>query len=130
MEGKATWRRRINRYSPLATAIAGILLVFGGVIFVAEGAARIAAIAAGLVVLEVGVWYMANPVFTSERRYVRLRGELDHFIDLVRELNRTAVAAGAREELERVKSAMYESVDEMVELAGKEGVPPSGSPSP
>ncbi len=125
MEGKKTWRRRVNRYTPLASAIAGILVVFVGVLLVAAGAAQIATVAAGLVVLEAGVWYMANPIFTSERRYLRLRDELDNMIDLVRKLNRAALEPGAAEELKGLGSAMHESVDRMVEVAGVEGRPSS-----
>ncbi len=121
MEGKKTWRRRVNRYTPLTTAIAGILVVFVGVILVAGAAAQIATVAAGLVVLEAGVWYMANPIFTSERRYLHLRDELDNMIDLVRKLNRAALKPGAEEELKGLRSAMHESVDRMVEVAGVEG---------
>ena len=125
MEGKKTWRRRVNRYTPLASALAGIVVVFVGVLSVAAGAAQIATVAAGLVILEAGVWYMANPIFTSERRYLRLRDELDSMIDLVRELNRAALKAGAEEELKGVGSAMHLLVDRMVEVAGVEGRPSS-----
>ncbi len=125
MDGKKTWRRTVNRYTPLVTAIAGIMLVFASVLYVAAGAAQIATVAAGLVVLEAGVWYMANPIFTSERRYLRLRDELDNMIDLVRKLNRAALKPGAEEELKGLGSAMHESVDRMVEVAGVEGQPSS-----
>ena len=125
MEGKKTWRRTVNRYTPLVTALLGILLVFVGVISVEEGLARIATVAAGLVVLEAGVWYMANPIFTSERRYLHLRDELDNMIDLVRKLNRAALKPGGEEELKGLGSAMHESVDRMVEVAGVEGRPSS-----
>ncbi len=120
-----TWRRVVNRNTPLVTAIAGIMIVMAGVVLVPDGSAQIAAVAAGLVVLEAGVWYIANPIFTSERRYLRLRGELDDMIDLVRKLNRAALKPGAEEELEGVRSAMQESVDRMVEVAGVEGRPSS-----
>ncbi len=125
MEGKKTWRRTVNRYTPLVSTIAGILLVFAAIVLVTGQAAQIATAAAGLVVLEAGVWYMANPIFTSERRYLRLRDELDDMVDLVRKLNRAALKPGAEEELEGVRSAMQESVDRMVEVAGVEGRPSS-----
>ena len=125
MTRKRTWRRTVNRYTPLVSAIAGVVVVFVGVLMVATGTAQIFIVAAGLVVLEGGVWYMANPIFTSERRYLRLRDELDNMIDLVRELNRAAIKAGAEEELKGLGSAMHQSVDQMVEVAGVEGRPSS-----
>ncbi|MHC4921683.1 MAG: hypothetical protein ACYTKC_19115, partial [Planctomycetota bacterium] len=75
------------------------------------------AAAAGILLLEIGVWYAANPIFTNERRYVVLRSELDRFIDLVRELNKAAVTSGPGAEVDRLKTTMHESVDAMVRLA-------------
>ncbi len=77
-------------------------------------------ITAGLLVMQAGVWYMANPIFTSERRYTGLRDELNNLIHLVRQLNKAAVADGAKDELERLRSAMHESVDEIAKLTGKQ----------
>ncbi len=125
MTRKRTWRRTVNRYTPLVSAIAGVVVVFVGVLMVATGTAQIFIVAAGLVVLEGGVWYMANPIFTSERRYLRLRDELDNMVDLVRKLNRAALEPGAEKDLEGVRSAMHQSVDEMLEVAGLEGRPSS-----
>ena len=73
--------------------------------------------------MEVGVWYMANPIFTSERHYTGLRDELDKLIHLVRQLNKSAVAHRSEVELERLRSAMHESVDEMSRLAGSQAKP-------
>ena len=42
--------------------------------------------------IEVGVWKLANFVLPSERKYVALRAEVDQFITLVRQLNTTALA--------------------------------------
>ncbi len=125
MTRKRTWRRTVNRYTPLVSAIAGVVVVFVGVLMVATGTAQIFIVAAGLVVLEGGVWYMANPIFTSERRYLRLRDELDSMVDLVRKLNRAALEPDAEKELEGLRSAMHQSVDEMLEVAGVEGQPSS-----
>ncbi len=128
MTRKRTWRRTVNRYTPLTGLIAGILLIFAGIVRVA-GAAQFATVALGLVVLEVGVWYMANPIFTNERRYLRLRDQLDDMIDLVRKLNRAALKPGAEEELKGLGSAMHQSVDRMVEVAGVEGRPSARGPA-
>ena len=68
---------------------------------------------AGILLLEVGIWYAANPVFTNERRYASLRSELDRFIECVRELNKSA-ADGSEGRFRSIKAAMHESVEAMV----------------
>ena len=81
----------------------------------------------GILILEAGVWGLASRLLPNERRYLGLREEGNHFIELIRELNRAAVAreegdAGDENE-ERYQGAleqMHASVRRMGELAGKD----------
>ncbi len=115
----STWRRRINRRSLLISAVIGMVLVYSSVLILHGDYVRILAITAGLVVLEVGVWYAASPFLTNERRYLALRTELDGFVKLVRELNTAVISEAGADQVEQVRSKMHESVDHMTKLAGK-----------
>jgi len=75
-------------------------------------------IATGLLVMQAGVWYMANPVLTSERRNLGLRTEVDRFIGLVRRLDRAVLASGTSDDVDKLRAGMHESVDEMGRLVG------------
>ncbi len=67
-----------------------------------------------------GYLYGSYPFLTSERRYTALRAEVDNFIKLVRQLNRTAIGIGGGPELDEVTTAMRESLERIEKLAGKE----------
>lgn len=118
-QGRGNWRRTFNRWAPLATAAIGMGLV-GASLLVHNLAVWYGMIILGLLLIVGGFWYAANPFLTSERRFFALRSEVGEFIDLVRELNRTAID-GTRDEVEQVKSRMYRAVDRMVEVADREG---------
>jgi hypothetical protein len=112
------WRRVVNRSTPLVGSLAGVIIILSTVIDIAEGVNTVVAVAIGILVLEVSIWYAANPIFTNGRQYVQLRGELDRFIDHVRQLNRVATTAHTEDEINRVSTEMHKSVDTMIELAG------------
>lgn len=116
---RGNWRRTFNRWAPLATAAIGMGLV-GTSLLVHNLAVWYGMIILGLLLIVGGFWYAANPFLTSERRFYALRSEVGHFIDLVRELNRTAID-GTQDEVDRIKSRMYRAVDRMVEVADREG---------
>ena len=123
----ATWRRKVNQAAAPFSALLGIVVIFAGVIFVDAAIVKYTVIAVGILVMEAGIWYMANPIFTSERRYSGLRGELDGFIGLVRQLNAVALSRGQgnelsrgqRNEFDRLCTEMHQSVDVMIRFAGK-----------
>jgi hypothetical protein len=78
----------------------------------------------GLLLLQASVWRLANPLLPDDRKHLALRGEGDHFIDLLRQLNRVALVAEAAgrpiagdSEVEAVRQEMHASVDRMVKLA-------------
>ena len=124
-----TWRRKVNRYTPLVTSLVGMVLVASSLLFLDNLTMWFTTILLGLAALEGGVWYAAHPFLTSERRFHGLRNELDRFVTLVRKLNTAAIEPGAQGKLESVKADMMESVERMARLAGKEGLPEPGTPA-
>ena len=128
------WRRIVNRSIPLVGSLAGVIIILATVINVAESVNTVAMVAVGVLLLEVSIWYAANPIFTNGRQYLGLRDELDRFIDSVRQLNRASTTPHAEDEVKRINAEMHESVDAMVRLAGsspadKAGVEASDAPS-
>ncbi len=116
-QGRGSWKRSFNTYAPLAAVAVGLIIVLSSLL-VENMTAWYATVGAGVVVVLVGFWYAAHPIFTSTRVYTALRAEVNQFIGLVRNLNSAAVS-GSQEERERVKAAMLASVERMAELAGK-----------
>jgi len=116
----STWRRSFNRYVPLVSVIIGLILILSTLAGVDTRSGFDARVIIGLVLVMAGYLYKSKPFLTSERKHTALRGEVDSFIDLVRELNRTAVAIGGGPEFDEVTQAMRESLERMEELAGKE----------
>ncbi|MHC4814667.1 MAG: hypothetical protein ACYTKC_15835 [Planctomycetota bacterium] len=112
------WRRAVNRSSPLVGSLAGVIIILVTVVSIAESMSPVVAVVAGVLLLEVGIWYAANPIFTNGRQYLALRNELDHLIECVRQLNRAATAPHTEDEIEHINAEMHESVDAMVKLAG------------
>ena len=120
MGDKGNWRRIINKYVGLITAIGGMAIVLSSFLFLRNLFVWYATIMVGLLIVLAGFLYGAHPFLTSERRYFALREEVDRFIGLVRQLNAAATAEGAENEFEQVKSAMLKSVERMADTAGKE----------
>ena len=116
---KFSWRRLLNSKAPVASTLTGLLIVYGGFILFADDLLKLVAVTIGLVFLEIGLWYGANPILTSERRYGALRTEVDRFITLVRKLNSAVVYGMGEEEVTRVKDSMHASVEKMGQLAGQ-----------
>ncbi len=116
---RPSWRRRLNQAAPVMSTLTGLLIVYGGFILLSNDIHKLIAVTIGLVFLEIGLWYGANPILTSERRYQALRHEVDRFINLTRELNAAVVQGMSQEEVDLVKNAMHASVELMGQLAGK-----------
>jgi hypothetical protein len=119
-KASSTWRRSFNRYVPLGAVIIGLILILSTLAVVDTRSGLYARVITGIVLVMAGYLYGSNPFLTSERRHTALRGEVDIFIDLVRKLNRTAIAIGGGPEFDEVTKAMRESLARMEELAGKE----------
>lgn len=112
------WRHTVNRSTPFVGSLAGVIIILATVISVAESVNTVAIVAVGILLLEVSIWYAANPIFTNGRQYQVLRDELDRFVDLVRQLNRVVTTPHTEDEIEGVNAEMHVSVDAMVRMAG------------
>lgn len=121
MREQMTWRRRVNRKVAAVSALAAVVLIITAGMCLDRGPTLTLVLGLGVLVLEAGVWYAANPVLTCERRYSELRSQFDHFLELVRKLNRAVVAGAPTEQIEQTRVAMHASVDVMHEVAGREG---------
>ena len=123
-------RRTVNT----ALTILGLLIAFAGILLWDDKQAQILAVLAGFVLIEVGVWGLANPFLPSHRKFSRLRDEVDAFIATVRVLNAASLVAKeepTQEHQARVQellTELHQSVDRMGELAGEydPGVVPPG----
>jgi hypothetical protein len=109
-----------------ALPIVGMFIVIGAALLIPDSSlpTRVVLVVVGLLVVEASVWKLADPLLPSERQYHALRQEGDRFIRLIRELNRAALvaapgAAAPSPEMQAVKGRMLESVDRMMEVAGK-----------
>ncbi len=121
-------KRKIRRVLEIALPILGMGVIFGSVL---SGPAslqlQVLLVLSGILILEAGVWGLASRLLPNERRYLGLREEGNHFIELIRELNRAAIARREGDEGDnnegRFRDAleqMHASVRRMGELAGKE----------
>jgi hypothetical protein len=115
-----TWRRSFNRYVPLGAVTLGLILILSSLAVADTDTGFYARVVTGMVLVMAGYLYASKPFLTSERKYTELRGEVDSLVDLVRKLNRTAIAIGGGPEFDEVTQAMRESLERIEELAGKE----------
>ena len=121
-------KRKIRRVLEIALPVLGMGVIFGSVLWGSSSLQlQVLFVLFGILILEAGVWGLASRLLPNERRYLGLREEGNHFIELIRELNRAAVAreeGDARaEHEERYRGAleqMHASVRRMGELAGKD----------
>ncbi len=127
--------RRFRRLLNYALPILGMCVAFAGVLFVDGDVGTLLTVLAGILLVEAGVWNLANPFLPSARKYTSLRTEVDEFIQLVRGLNTAAIGVreiGGETERESFRESllrMHASVDRMGELAGvadqEEEAPPA-----
>ncbi len=122
MTRSTDWTRKIIPHVPFVMAIVGTIIVFGGValFYLESPAAKIGTISTGLLLFLGGFFIASNPFFKNQRRYAGLRGQLDDFIGLVRQLNKAAGSRRIPEQFHRTKSEMHASVERMAMLAGEE----------
>lgn len=122
-ETMRSWRRSFNRYVPHGAVIIGLILILSGLAVVDTPIALYSRVIAGVVLVVAGYLYAQYPFLTSERRYTALRGEVERFIDLVRKLNRTALAIGGGAEYDEVTTALRDCLARIENLAGQPTVP-------
>lgn len=119
--------RKVRRFIHLLVPAIGMALVLGAVIFGERLLVQLFLVVAGLLLTEAGIWRLADPILPDERKYMALRTETDHFTALVRQLNTAALAIGEGDHegpqlaIDEVRRSMHQSVDRMVEFAGKTG---------
>ncbi len=114
--------RRLNRGLPLIGVVLGMTVVFASVVlYFDQATTRVVVVSVGMLLLVAGAWFADNPFLKSQRRYLKLRAEVDSFVALARELN-AAADPRVSQEMKRVNVAMHESVDRMAQLAGKPDV--------
>jgi hypothetical protein len=118
-------RRTLLNLIQTILPFSGVLVVVGAVFFLRDLRWQMAIVVVGLLLVEAGVWKVAQNIFPSERKFHALRFEVDEFMRLVRQLNTTALALMEtpspehQQALENVRSAMQQSVERMAEVAGK-----------
>jgi hypothetical protein len=102
-----------------------MLVILGAVLFGQELRTQIVVTTLGMVLMEVGVWRLAQRLLPSERQYLALRAEVDRFLQLVRHLNAAALARKAHDTPEthqafaHVYQEMQHAVAQMAMLGGK-----------
>lgn len=114
----------------------GMVVVFGGVVFLEDRRTMILVVLLGILLIEAGVWKLSNPFLPTERRFNELRLEVDQFMELVRELNGAAMEArgpegdeGSWARFRNTIATMHASVERMGQAAGRgEGDPPTVPP--
>ena len=115
------WRRRLDS----CVSVLGILVILGAVLFSQELRTQILVTTCGIVLMEVGVWHLAQRLLPEERQYNALRAEVDRFLQLVRRLNTAALARKAHDAPEthqafaQIYQGMQQAVARMATLAGK-----------
>lgn len=120
-------KRKLRKAIELGLPIVGMFVIFGSIAFVPRGSIQIQVLVMllGVLILEAGVWGLTAGILPDERSYPALRKEGDHFIDLIRVLNKAAVGrsdgvAGASERFQGVVNLMQASVLRMASVAGQE----------
>ena len=118
-------RRKIRRVLEVALPVLGMGIIFGSVLYDPGSLQlQVLLVLLGILILEAGVWGLANRLLPDERRYIALREEVEHFIVLVPQLNAATVAKNAgTEDDARYRDTlqqMHASVKRMGEVAGQD----------
>ena len=120
--GSRPVKRKIRRILEIALPVSGMGIIFGSVLYGPSSLQlQVLFVLFGILILEAGVWGLANRLLPDERRYVALREEVEHFIVLVPHLNTAALAkkAGTEDDsrYRNVLEQMHTSVNRMSEVA-------------
>lgn len=99
--------------------IGGVVAVLVPVITLADAVWQIGVVVVGLLFIEAGVWNLARRLPPEDRKYTRLRQEVEAFLEDVRVLNDHAVQ-GDEEAMAADRERLRERVDAMAEVAGEE----------
>lgn len=99
-------------------ALLGLVMIFVPVLMMAESGLQVAWVMAGVLFIELSVWDLVQDLFPDDRVYLKLRREVDEFLDDVRSLNDYAVQ-NDEQGVEQVRQRMISRIDDIVEAAGK-----------
>lgn len=117
-------RTRIARVLDSGLPTLGVAVVLAAVMLGGGGWGAIWLAVIGLLMVEAGVWRLGSRI-VHERRYRPLRREVERFIGLARELHHASAAVddrgdeGARQRLDGAVASLRNSLDRMVQVAGK-----------
>lgn len=100
-------------------AIGGVVAVLVPVVTLADEVWQIVVVVVGLLFIEAGVWNLARRLPPEDRKYTRLRQEVEAFLEDVRVLNDHAVQ-GDDEAVAADRDRLRERVDALVDAAGEE----------
>lgn len=112
---RAVTREDLNRLM----AVGGAVVILLQVAFITSSRLEVTVVLTGILINQIGVWGLASRLMPERRKYMLLRAEVRHFLGLVTKLNESAVA-GDDQKLQITRSAMLESVERMVPVAGIE----------
>ncbi len=103
--------------------VLGAIVAIVGALTEPNAVLRVVYVAVGVLLIQAANWKLPYSVLHNERRFRQLRGELDEFVWLVRELNAAAVEARsdrtAEERFDDLHTAMQESLERMAIYAGR-----------
>ncbi len=116
-------KRNIRRSIDVALTGLGIAVVFSAIILGSsiDIRAQMPIALVGVLLMEAGIWGLAAKLLPNQRKYTKLRGEGDHMLQLIRELNAAAIAKERGEEdskrFQDTLAKMHDSVIKMADLA-------------
>lgn len=105
-------------------AVVGMGVIFFGVVTSDDPQTQLALIIIGILLIQGGVWTLAQRLVGPKRQFYALRNEVTDFLGLVRNLNAAALEEGAAEEAaaaerDRIVAEMHARIDRMVAAAGR-----------
>jgi hypothetical protein len=113
----------------------GVCVTLGATLLIDAPHTRVGVVVFGLLLIEMGVWKLANQLLPDERQFHALRAEGDQFLLLLRHLNETAAVLKHdrtpenHRAFEEVRELMHQSVERMAEVAGKTDAELAGGPA-
>jgi hypothetical protein len=109
----------------MSIPLLGIVVIMGAVLFLRQVHAQIVVVLIGILLIELGVWKIAQEFLLNQRYFHALRREVHLFMGLVRQLNDAALAVKThemvhhRQVFDETHEAMKQTVERMVQVAGK-----------
>lgn len=115
----------IRKIVDMSIPLLGMVVIMAAILFLRHIHAQIVVVLVGILLIELGVWQIAQRLLPTRRRFHALRRELDAFMALVRQLNDAALAVKThgiqhhRQAFDETHDAMKQAVERMVLVAGR-----------